>query len=426
MDDNLSQPIESSSEKDSSAEAENLQKSEPQSLEDKLKQAFSLPRFRQDDPSYMDTPHIPIDNIFLGVLLIIIGVVSLFYSESKAIQKKDLLQREVNTILTIPIDRVDYRNGGKIVHVSGIIDTKDVLHDASFGVMANAVKLKRDVEMYQWQEYCVTKEKPGEYDEFGIVKTETTCRYEKKWSTERILSRYFKDSSYRNPEVLPFQSRTWVAKNVKIGVFKLWPQLVDKMQDYEPFAILSLDYVQLPRDFRSEKHLVQGALYLGKDPQKSEIGDIRVSYKIIRPFQMMTVIARQAADSLAPFEGQKGEVSSQLLKGSFSPQSLFYPKSIKEKSVWFIWWVRVIVFGMLFAGLHLSLCPLRIISYYIPLLRQFLGVDFGSVIFSFTFLLYFLVLGFSWYPHNLDLARIFLGISLIPILFCRVLAGTRK
>lgn len=427
MDKKSSQPTESSlpEEKPSNKDSEALQAEAPEKKD--ISKDVLLPRFRQDDPSYMDSPHVPVDNIILGVILIIASVSILFYNELTAIGRKDFLQKNVDTILTLPLDKVDYRNGGKIVHVVGVLETKDVLQDAVFGAIANAIKLKREVEMYQWTETCTTKEKTGEYDAYGLVKTETTCLYDKTWADKIIYShRFYEPVDHENPLSFSFPSRTWAAKNVKVGVFKLWPQLVDRMEDYEPYSLSSLKYMNLPKNFKSEVHFDNGAVYLGKSPLAPHIGDMRVRYKIIRPFKMVTIIARQAADSLALFEGKQGELSSKFLSGTFSPQDIFYSRSLKDKKVWFIWWVRVIVFVLLFAGLHLSLCPLRVIAYYIPFLRQFLGADFGSVIFSFSFLLYFLVLGFSWYPQNIDLARVFLGISLVPILFCRLLAGSRK
>ena len=54
---------------------------------------------------------------------------------------------------------MDSSNDGKLVHLSGKSVTVDVLKDGKFGVSANAIKLKRAVEMYQWKEKTSSKTK---------------------------------------------------------------------------------------------------------------------------------------------------------------------------------------------------------------------------------------------------------------------------
>ena len=46
---------------------------------------------------------------------------------------------------------------GKLVHLSGDLKTEEVLEDPDFNVHINALKLKREVLMYQWTEKSESK-----------------------------------------------------------------------------------------------------------------------------------------------------------------------------------------------------------------------------------------------------------------------------
>ena len=60
-------------------------------------------------------------------------------------------------MISVAEDKVDTANDGKLVHLTGLATTEDVLEDNDFGISANAIKLKRAVQMYQWKETKKTK-----------------------------------------------------------------------------------------------------------------------------------------------------------------------------------------------------------------------------------------------------------------------------
>ena len=68
---------------------------------------------------------------------------------------------------------VDFSLEGKLVHINNALRTNDVLSDETYGVSVQAVKLSREVEMYQWVEHRHTRE----YDEGGVTRKETTYTY---------------------------------------------------------------------------------------------------------------------------------------------------------------------------------------------------------------------------------------------------------
>jgi hypothetical protein len=55
-------------------------------------------------------------------------------------------------LVTVDASSVDPANEGKLVHLTAKAVTDETLADDMFGVSANAIKLRRNVEMYQWKE----------------------------------------------------------------------------------------------------------------------------------------------------------------------------------------------------------------------------------------------------------------------------------
>ena len=121
------------------------------------------------------------------------------------------------------------------MHLTGRADTSETLRDPDFGVAANAVKLVRTTEMYQWQEYekSETRDKDG-----GGKETVTTYSYSQTWSGKVIDSKAFRQSwGHDNPALPPFPSTTFVARTVSLGAFTLSRPLVDEMKEREALRV---------------------------------------------------------------------------------------------------------------------------------------------------------------------------------------------
>ena len=70
----------------------------------------------------------------------------LIWNEGRAIKTARSLEEGAGAVVSVPADRVDAGNQGKLLHVSGQATTSETLADSDFGVSANAIHLKRVVE----------------------------------------------------------------------------------------------------------------------------------------------------------------------------------------------------------------------------------------------------------------------------------------
>ena len=112
-----------------------------------------------------------IKGVFVGLILIVISIVLLWWNEGRAVKTYQALREGGKTVVSVAADRVDPGMEGKLVHVTGKAVTGGVVADDVFGVAAPALVLSRTVEMYQW------KEKRSEHTKKNIggsTETETT------------------------------------------------------------------------------------------------------------------------------------------------------------------------------------------------------------------------------------------------------------
>ena len=171
-----------------------------------------------------------IKGILAGLVLLVVAFPLLFWNEGRAVKRYKTLEEGGGAVVSVASDRVDATNAGKLIHVTGRAETDATLMDSVFGVSVNALKLKRDVEMYQWEErsQSKTREKIG-----GGTETVRTYTYSKTWSTQPISSAGFKEpTGHQNPGSMPYESTQQTADKVTLGAFTLSSSLVSKISNF--------------------------------------------------------------------------------------------------------------------------------------------------------------------------------------------------
>ena len=96
--------------------------------------------------------------ILFGLGLFIAGFPLLFWNEGRAVTDTKTNEEGAASVVEAAAGEVDPSQEGKLVHVVGEATTQDVLSDGEYGVSATAIRLAREVEMYQWVEDSETHE----------------------------------------------------------------------------------------------------------------------------------------------------------------------------------------------------------------------------------------------------------------------------
>ncbi|MBU3666112.1 MAG: hypothetical protein FGM15_09605 [Chthoniobacterales bacterium] len=353
-----------------------------------------------------------ISGIIVGLILLLIGVGLLFWNEGRAVKTYKTLKEGQGLVIDVSAESVDAANDGKLVHLTADAVTDEILSDQDFGVSANAIRLRRDVEMYQWQETekSETRKKLG-----GGEETVTTYTYSKAWSSQLNNSANFQDpAGHENPAEFPYDSMTWDARDVGVGAFYLPPDLVGKLSDYKDLPVRDIpEGAQWPEDARADK----GGIYLGADPSKPQVGDVRIKFSLVEPGPV-SIVAAQSGDSFADYRAEAGGAIAMIVPGKVPAQQMF-ENALSENTV-LTWILRLAGFILIWIGFSLIFAPLSVLADIVPLFGNLVGAATGLIAFLLALAVALTVTAIAWLFF-----RPLLGIALLVLAIAAAVFGFR-
>lgn len=352
--------------------------------------------------------------ILPGLLLFGGAFPLLFWNEGNAVRTAKGLEEGAGQVITVPADQVQLENNARLVHVTGLAKSEDIITEPLIGFNRKALKLERTVEMYQWVERREEKKNDA-------GNTETTYRYEQRWSHEEINSRNFQNrNQYYNPR-MPFRSETFLAKNVSLGAFKLAPDQVNKISGYDRLMIDD----ELLRNFRQRFRMARRSgdyIYSSNSISNPRVGDVRVMYQVYNN-QDASVIAMQSGNSFRPFETSQGTKISLVQSGKVGHQEMFDRAQAANTAM--TWAIRLAGLLMMFSGLKMMLSIIPDFFRNIPILGSI--VQAGTSLFAgvTAFLLAVITIAVSWFFVRPVLSILLLATGLAGVLFARNFASKK-
>lgn len=326
--------------------------------------------------------------IFIGLILVIVATILIFWNENRAIKTYKALGRAQDACVEMPdITKVSSEFEGKTVHCTGIATTTETLSDPNFGVSVNAISLSRKVEYYQWVEHAKkeTKEKIG-----GATEEITTYTYEKKWVSSPQDSEEFKDPDYqgRNFVFQVIEDKDWNADRVSFGAYQL-PLFLTKSIRGEEEARVKMDTATMEEWNKSIKRqlgldesidanyvTVNGnQAYFGVSEAKPEIGDVRVTFTYVPIDQKISLIANVKGDTFEKYVDPKnGKTVSSVEMGEKSAEEMF--ATMKQGNKTLTWIIRLIILIVIILGFR------KMFGFAPTLLKvlPFLGKGVGSIL----------------------------------------------
>lgn len=341
--------------------------------------------------------------ILFGLLLFGVSFFLLFWNEGRTVERTQTLNEGSGAVVSISPLSIMPQNNDKLVHFSAFLTTDETLTDPTTQVSTKTLKLYRNVNTYQWVENTSTH---TETSVGGEKKTTTEYTYAKAWREGLENSSSFKvQEGHHNPEHLPLSSEVLTTSMAKAGAFRVPRFLVNEVHNSKS---LSLDTTKpLPKIEGYAVHYFDGGLYLGSNTASPSIGDMKISYSVVKP-QDVSIIAQQRADTLEAYHTKAGGTIALLALGNKSAESMF--QKAHEDNIMMQWILRAVGFGMMFFGLVLIFSPLSVIADVVP----FIGSIVGGGVFIFSLLvsvvLSFITIGFAWIFY-----RPLLGIALLAV-----------
>lgn len=344
-----------------------------------------------------------IKGVFLGIILLVIGIILLFWNESNSVKTSQALREGASSVISVDSRSIVPENEGKLIHFSGLAKTPSILVDSEFGVSQPALKLKRTVEIFQWVENAESKtvEKVG-----GSTETTTTYTYKKEWHDEIIDSSEFKEQGHTNPTSKLFENQEYIAQNVSVDAFSIPETMISSLNDYQTLPSTEEDLVNLPYDMQQDIQLISGIIYYKtEDPANPQIGNTRVIFQVI-PTQTLSVIAQQKGSTVADYSAKNGRTISFIQTGEATADQMFQGAIQNNKIM--TWILRIIGILLLFIGFRSIFGLLPIIGAIIPPLGRLIGAGFTFVSLTLALITGLIIISIAWI-----FARPFIGIGLL-------------
>ena len=268
----------------------------------------------------------------LALILLVGGTWLLWWNERVSASVAGAIgEARPATIKLVDVMKADRAFHGKMIHATGLADTKDIITDPFTGAYATAIRLDRKVQYYQWTESKHSRTRTIGNKEEEVI----TYTYAKRWSDRPINSSYFYDRAYDKNVVLmdAVPNETFYAPNVTFGAYNLSPAItasipgpvsIDVVLNAEVSAKLEAQITppSVLAAGRSYVHRVRNTIHLGRTPASPEIGDIRVIYTAVLPANI-SVLAQVAGNSLEPFKASSGGTFSRVYTGDVGMEEMY-------------------------------------------------------------------------------------------------------
>uniref|UniRef100_A0A8C8HJM5 Transmembrane protein 43 n=1 Tax=Oncorhynchus tshawytscha TaxID=74940 RepID=A0A8C8HJM5_ONCTS len=358
-----------------------------------------------------------------GVVLFALSFYVLFTNEGRALRTATSLDEGLSQVVSLhlyssPLDH----NNNHLVHLTGALRTLQPLHDPNYRVAVQAVKLKRQVEMYQWVEYSESsafRNYSYPIDLFHI-----------RLCYKLINSRNFdKEIGHINPSAMAVESVTVVASDVQVGPFSLSKGLVDQIEN---FQTLSLKGLPAP-DSDSFLTVDEDYFYHTQHPRRPEVGDVRVSFSYAGlsgegtypgPAQTVSVVAMQSYDTLKPFRTKSGDTLEIIYLEELTAEEVFEREH--NNNAMLTWALRAGGWLLMFLGISLMIRIIHTLVDWIPILRELISVGLKLFALCISCSLSLLTIASGWIFYRPLVAVGLIAMAVIPVVIARSRAPAKK
>ena len=352
--------------------------------------------------------------MLLSPLILIVGIWILVANEGNSIKQHQALREGLGIVVEASTKNgIDDKKDNKLIHLIGIVEPQSSASDYLLGVKPtpanNTIKLRRDVQMYQWVEKSSTD---STKHTGGSSTSRTTYTYEKQWRSEHITSSAFSDpDSHENPKTMKFATTTFDADELKIGEYLLSQDATDKMDGKKWYKQYdqTVKVKNIPDETtRNDAKEFGNGFFFGSDTAYPEVGDLKISYEYI-PMQTVSIIARQSADTLAQYTSSKTGGTILIVEpGSHDAKEMFLLEGQRVANN--TWSMRVLGFVIVMIAFQMAVAPLSTVADVVPFLGDLLETGTGIFALISATIVTVVIIGFSWLFYRPFFSLILFGV----------------
>ncbi len=308
--------------------------------------------------------------VIIGLVLFLTSLGIFFWNEGR-LNEADLARRAE------PFDgsEVQEVEKNKLVAITGETGLDESLSDGLYLIPGDYLAVRRTVEMYSWTEETTTEGEKKIY------------YYEKEWTENPEDSSEFNQPAEHQNPVQKTKSETLINDSSRVGKYyfeakntgltgykdlslnesniNLVAENTDSLEQ-EIVAEDSLDANSEENNSLEDKESIeQNIIFQGKGSVANpEIGDLRISYQVVRQGKTATVFGKVEDNRVLPYRYNDNDLFYTLKEGTYD-QAINSLNSDYRASLWAF---RIIGFILLWISLLLILSPVKEVLNFIPVL----------------------------------------------------------
>ncbi len=310
-----------------------------------------------------------------GLIAIPIGLIIFFGAFFVVWSNEGRVDLSVLAEESIPVtgDSFSPENDGKLVALSGTIESDSLLGDDPYLKPVSAIQLVRNAEMYAW-------------DESGDE--EDGYSYRKVWTSSPENSDNFDRPAGHNNPPMEIRSQTFKVPEASIGRYTVLPN---------EMIFGQVDDLAISEGMVSGGRVSENFFYNGNaSPESPEIGDIRISYSAYAADQFTTVFGEQQGDSVISWTDGES-----IIYRGYALDRQGGIDALRTEYLTALWGVRAASLAMFYIGLLMAVSPLTNILGYIPILGNVGKRVIAFATFVVAFVVWLITLIIAILLHNL-------------------------
>ncbi len=177
--------------------------------------------------------------------------------------------------------------------------------------------------------------------------------------------------------------------------------------------------VRLPQTHSGAVQKQSSGFYFGQDPNSPQVGDLRMTYRVVLPAEI-SIVARQVGAGFEPYKAWAGGSIELLSMGIHAADTMF--QGAKQSNTIMTWILRLAGFVLMAIGANMLLAPLVVLADVVLAIGSLIGA--GTMIISTLLLaaLSFVTIAIAWFVYRPVLAlSLIAGAVVIGVLLVRKL-----
>lgn len=337
--------------------------------------------------------------IVMGVVLVLGSIGVLFWNEGRAVKTANALHEGAGLVQTIDPRSVSAGASGRLVHFTGNLQPSGRASDPLFsGISApdGAIRLEREVQMYQWHEKRETRTKTNVG---GSEETVTTYSYAKKWSERQIdSSRFKRPSGHENPR-MPARSETFGVPSGSVGQIQLEGKQFSNLGDATAMGLDDRVVNIVRGQFADGRDVARNAntILVRSSSGGDTVGDLRIRF-LSADVDVISVVGQLNGDRIVPFTASNGRKISMFDEGSLSAKQMF-DDALATNTMW-TWLIRLGGFIAMFVGFKLIFSVVGVLGDIIPFIGDVFRFATGIAAFALAAMISTIIIAIAWFYYR--------------------------